>query len=195
MMLILQDYCSTEFIVSRSRFISEAFPVTCGDEVRNLLKRQKEKYSDATHVVHAFCTGLQGENLGTSDAGEPSGTAGKPMLEVIKGSKVTNILITATRYFGGTLLGTGGLVRAYSDCAKKVLEIARVEEYIAKEDFSLSLSYNEHERIRKILLDLGCEILAENFSETVEITGRIPQKDFSELQLTVKNATGGKIIL
>lgn len=194
-MLILQDYCITEFVVSRSRFISEAFPVTNGEDVRLILKQQKEKYADATHVVHAFCTGLQGENLGASDAGEPSGTAGKPMLEVIKGAKVTNILITATRYFGGTLLGTGGLVRAYSDCAKRILDIAPAEEYIPKEIFALSLAYNEHEKIKKLILDLGCEISSEAFGETVEIAAQIPQKDFLDLKTAIKNATGGRIIL
>ena len=91
---------------------------------RDLVKAQKSKYADATHVVHAFVIGSGAEILGMSDDGEPSGTAGRPTLDVLKGRGCTNTLITITRWFGGTLLGTGGLVKAYSGGAKQVIQKA-----------------------------------------------------------------------
>ena len=111
------EEATAELNVKNSRFISEVFPVSSQADAREKLHELKKKYSDATHVVHAFVVGASGEVNGMSDDGEPSGTAGRPVLDVLKGSGLTNILLTVTRYFGGTLLGTGGLVHAYSDSA------------------------------------------------------------------------------
>lgn len=102
-----------------------SFPVETQAQAREKLHEVKQKYFDATHVVHAFSVGLKSETFGMSDDGEPSGTAGRPVLDVLKGSGITNILLTVTRYFGGTLLGTGGLVHAYSESAKKFFPFAR----------------------------------------------------------------------
>lgn len=112
MMKVLVQNETTETVIKNSRFISEAFIVTNQADARERLRQQKIRYSDATHVCHAFIVGPNAETSGMSDDGEPSGTAGRPMLDVIKGSGITNILVTVTRYFGGTLLGTGGLVHA-----------------------------------------------------------------------------------
>ncbi len=114
---ILVEYAQNEIFIKNSRFLAEAFPVNSQQEARDCLKEQKLKYKEATHVVHAFVVGEQGEVLGCSDDGEPSGTAGKPALAVLKGAGITNLIITITRWFGGTLLGTGGLVKAYGDSA------------------------------------------------------------------------------
>ena len=119
------EHFQTEIVIKHSRFIAEVFPVQTQSQARELLKEQKQKYFDSTHVVHAFVIGKNCEVLGMSDDGEPSGTAGRPVLDVLKGSGCTNIMLTVTRYFGGTLLGTGGLVKAYSDSAKAVLEITK----------------------------------------------------------------------
>ena len=100
---------SAELIIKGSRFLSEVFIIQNQAEVRTIIKEQKNKYSDATHVCHAFISGKNAEVMGMSDDGEPGGTAGRPMLDVLKGRPVTNILVTVTRWFGGTLLGTGGL--------------------------------------------------------------------------------------
>ena len=121
---ILKEYISTELIIKNSRFLNELFPCSEQSEARGIIKAQKQKYADATHVVHAFVLGLSGEVLGMSDDGEPSGTAGHPALDVLKGKNCTNLVLTITRWFGGTLLGTGGLVKAYGDCAKSVLQAA-----------------------------------------------------------------------
>ena len=117
----LVEYASAELEIKKSRFLAEVFPVVSQTEARSLLKQQKEKYEDATHVVHGFVLGPAAEILGMSDDGEPAGTAGWPVLDVLKGRNCTNILLTVTRWFGGTLLGTGGLVKAYGDSAKAAI--------------------------------------------------------------------------
>ena len=117
----------SETIVKGSRFLSELLPCESQAEAREILKSQKTKYADATHVVHAFIVGKNAEVMGMSDDGEPGGTAGRPVLDVLKGSGCTNVILTVTRWFGGTLLGTGGLVKAYGNGAKDVIEKARAE--------------------------------------------------------------------
>ena len=126
-MKVLLNNPVNEINIKGSRFIAEVFTVTTQAEAREKLHEQKLRYSDATHVCHCFISGLKAEACGMSDDGEPSGTAGRPMLDVLKGSGITNILVTVTRYFGGTLLGTGGLVKAYGDSTKEVLKIVKTE--------------------------------------------------------------------
>src|SRR5699024_9601171 len=107
-------YGTGEIVEKKSRFIAEVFPVVSGDEVSGHIEKIKKEYWDARHHCWAY---VIGQNPGTermSDDGEPAGTAGKPILEVIRGRGLTDVLIVVTRYFGGTLLGTGGLVRAYT---------------------------------------------------------------------------------
>ena len=105
-------------IVKNSRFLAELFPVATQEGARTILAAQKSRWPDIRHVVHAFAIGPQANILGCSDDGEPAGTAGRPALEVLKGSGVTNVLLTIARWFGGTKLGTGGLVHAYGDAAR-----------------------------------------------------------------------------
>lgn len=109
--------------IKGSKFLAEVFPCHSDKEARALIKSQKEKYKSATHLVHAFITGGGSAIMGKSDNGEPAGTAGGPMLNVLKGSGYKDLLVTVARWFGGTKLGTGGLVKAYSGCVKEVLKI------------------------------------------------------------------------
>lgn len=133
----------SETLVKHSRFIAELLPCASQSDARELLKFQKAKYFDASHVVHAFVVGTSAEIRGMSDDGEPSGTAARPVLDVLCGKNCTNALLTVTRYFGGTLLGTGGLVKAYTDAAKAVIEEAErlgaFSELIEKRAFRLPL--------------------------------------------------------
>lgn len=141
------------------------------EEARKILKAQKQKYADATHVVHAFITGMNGEVMGESDDGEPSGTSGRPALEVIKGRKVTNLLLTVTRYFGGTLLGRGGLVRAYSSLAAASLleaqQLGALEEYKELASFRVRLPYGAIPKAERILKNNEGEIKERIFGEDV----------------------------
>ena len=110
-----------ELVIKRSRFIAYAYPIQSSDEVKPLVKELWREHSQATHIVQAFVLGARGDEFGMSDNHEPKNTAGRPALEVLKGSELTNILVLIVRYFGGTKLGTGGLVKAYTEAVQAVI--------------------------------------------------------------------------
>lgn len=194
---ILTSYASAELIVKKSKFLAEIFPCESATKAREILKTQKEKYRDATHVVHAFICGLSAESNGASDDGEPSGTAGKPILSVLKGRNCTNIMLTVTRWFGGTLLGTGGLVKAYSEAAKFVIACATsdkaFEKYVAKQEFSCEVTYNEYEKIKQLLKSFTVYNLHEEFGQKVDLKIQVAQKDILELKNMISEATKGSV--
>ena len=189
----------TELVVKNSHFINELFICESQSVARDLIKSQKEKYQDASHVCHAFVIGNNAEVLGMSDAGEPSGTAGRPMLDVLKGSGITNIVLTVTRYFGGTLLGTGGLVKAYGDCAKSAIEKAfeenAVEEILEKKEFSISMDYGLYETVKRKISDFKLYDISEDYSDVVVLKGKILAEQFDDFAQRIKNLSGGRINL
>lgn len=195
-MKVLTDYTAVEISIKNSRFISEVFVCESQAFAKGLIKSQKEKYFDATHVCHAFVIGENAEVLGMSDAGEPSGTAGRPMLDVLKGSGVTNILLTVTRYFGGTLLGTGGLVKAYGDCAKSILEKAAVqnaiEELVAKTRFKFCADYSLYETIKRQVKEFTLYKTQEDFGAEVTLEGQILEREFNAFAEKIKNLSTGR---
>ena len=150
-------------------------------------------------MVHAFVIGMNKEVLGLSDDGEPSGTAGRPVLDVLKGQNCTNVLLTVTRWFGGTLLGTGGLVKAYGDGAKgviqKALEENFFEEFVEKEDFTFSVDYSLYQKIKQLLPQWSVSDLDEQFGEEITLSGKVPSSKLSEMAQTLKDLSGGRIIL
>lgn len=119
---MLSKGAQAELVEKKSRFIATIRPVSSEEEAVAFIEEMKKKYYDARHNCSAFVIGSKGELTRSSDDGEPSGTAGRPMLEVLTGSGIRNIAVVVTRYFGGVLLGTGGLVRAYSGAVKMALE-------------------------------------------------------------------------
>ncbi|QTQ11213.1 YigZ family protein [Treponema parvum] len=188
-----------ETVVKNSRFIAELLPCSAQAQARSLLKEQKMKYNDASHVCHAFVIGAAAEILGMSDAGEPPGTAGRPMLDVLKNCGCTNILLTVTRYFGGTLLGTGGLVKAYSDSAKLVLEKARelnaFEELVLKKEFSFALPYKFYDTVKRCFATFHIYDLAEVFQTNININGRIREDEADLFAKHVFDITGGAVVV
>lgn len=192
-MKVLLEESRAEIIVKNSRFISEAFPVETQAQAREKLHEIKQKYFDATHVVHAFSVGLNSETFGMSDDGEPSGTAGRPVLDVLKGSGITNILITVTRYFGGTLLGTGGLVHAYSESAKEVLSICKAEPYIEKTLFSFSCGYDLYQAVKHLFKEFNIFNLTEDFGTDISIHGEIFLSEKNSLIEQIKNISKGTV--
>ncbi len=198
-MKILTKHVESEFIVKGSRFLSELFPCENQSDARNIVKAQKTKYSDSTHVVHAFVLGLSGEILGMSDDGEPSGTAGRPALDVLKGYGCTNVVLTITRWFGGTLLGTGGLVKAYGDGAKQVLfeaeNLVAFEEYVEKKEFSFAVDYTSYQVIKRILVNFSVSDVSEEFGTDVKVLGKIKSDEFDLFSQKIKDISNGKIIL
>lgn len=191
MLQILKEYASAKLNIKNSQFLAELFPLESQVQARIILKEQKKKYQDATHVVHAFVIGSSGEILGCSDDGEPSGTAGHPALAVLKGSCITGVMLTITRWFGGTLLGTGGLVKAYTESAKAVLLTAKTECLIEKYNFEIICQYPNYEFIKIHFGDLAIDVKSIDFTEVVTIRGSIPVENKNALCEFIKNACNG----
>lgn len=193
-MLILKAASSAETRVKNSRFLAEAIPVQTPEEARELWHWRKENYDNGGHIVYAFTTGNQQNISGCSDDGEPSGTAGKPVLAVLLGSNLTNTLITVARWFGGTKLGTGGLVHAYSEAAKAALEAAETMELIALSEITISLPYNLYSSCRKYLDTIGFVPGNEEFAADIKISGSIPASTAGELKNFLQELGNGKIL-
>ena len=181
----------TEITVKKSVFRAEVFYTDNAQEAKETVKRQKDQYRDARHVVHAFVIGESGTVLGCSDDGEPAGTAGQPVLAVLKGSGITNILVTVTRWFGGTLLGTGGLVKAYSTAAKEVLGKVHTEPLIQKAEFTCECSYENHNPLLRAAAHLPISFAQTEFAQTVRLSGSIPLEYCNELAQLVTEITKG----
>ncbi|UTC54433.1 YigZ family protein [Treponema sp. OMZ 906] len=180
-----------EITVKKSVFRAEVFYTDNAQEAKETVKRQKDQYRDARHVVHAFVIGESGAVLGCSDDGEPAGTAGQPVLAVLKGSGITNILVTVTRWFGGTLLGTGGLVKAYSTAAKEALAKVHTEPLIQKAEFTCECSYENHNPLLRAAAHLPISFAQTEFAQTVRLSGSIPLEYCNELAQLVTEITKG----
>lgn len=198
-MEILKSYINYEETIKGSRFLSELFPCDSQAAARELVKSQKAKYADATHVVHAFVIGPGAEVMGMSDDGEPGGTAGRPALDVLRGRGCTNTVLTITRWFGGTLLGTGGLVKAYGNGAKGVLtaadEAGLFEELVSKKPFSFTTDYSLYKIIKITLEQFHIYNLAEDFATGITLNGEIRENEFEIFSKKLMDLSNGKIEL
>ena len=190
-MLILRHGTRAELVIRKSRFLAEATPVASAEAARELCRERKRAYAGCNHVVFAFICGPQGGVMGCSDDGEPSGTAGRPVLEVLKGSGITNVLLTVTRWFGGILLGTGGLVRAYTESAQLALADAPTAELVPLTHFTLELAYLHYESVRRRLPEFAAEITGEEFAAGVTLAGIIPSANFAAFAEAVRDLTSG----
>ena len=132
---------SVELVIQKSRFIGQCFPIASEEEALELLTSLRKKYWDATHNCYAYSVGQKGEIARFSDDGEPGGTAGMPMMDALRGAGVTNVLCVVTRYFGGILLGTGGLVRAYSRSCSEAIRAAGVVRMALCDSIEYSVPY------------------------------------------------------
>ena len=188
-MKVLKEKRKVELVVKKSRFI--AIARTCKDpaEVKKIVDETRAQYSDATHVVHAA---VMGNQFSFSDDHEPKNTAGRPALEVLKGSGITNIIVLIIRYFGGTLLGTGGLVKAYGDSTKLVLDGIETEELVEKTTFSLTVGYEMYENTKRILSAVNADSLKEDFGTEIKISGQIPATEKDNLSSRISDLSNGK---
>ena len=198
-MEILKSYIKYEETIKGSRFLSELFPCDTQTAARELIKSQKAKYAEATHVVHAFVIGPGAEVMGMSDDGEPSGTAGRPALDVLRGRGCTNTVLTITRWFGGTLLGTGGLVKAYGNGAKGVLAAADkaglFEELVAKKSFTFTTDYSLYKLIKNNMELFHISSLTEDFGTEITISGEIHESEYQVFISKLLDISNGKIIV
>ena len=183
-----------EIKVANSRFIASLAPAFSVDEARAFISRIKEEFSDASHNVPVFLIG-HGDSVTAhcSDAGEPSGTAGRPALAVLQGSGLGDVVVVVTRYFGGTKLGTGGLVRAYSDSVRAVLEKVERSARVMTDTVMVAFPYTYLERVRRIAAACEGTILDEEFAADVTVTARFRVQDTPAFQAQMVELTGGTV--
>ena len=187
-----QEYTFT-YEVNKSTFISFLKYIENTTEAKQYINLLKEKYPDATHHVSAFIVGSSGQNGGTNDDREPSGTAGAPIFEVLRKNNLTNIICVVVRYFGGIKLGAGGLVRAYSKAASEVVKIAKLEPIIIYTILKLSFSYPYLNQIEKIIKDF--QIIERSFTSNITITIKVPVEKVTMLSSLLNSLTYGNIIV
>ncbi len=187
---------TAEVEVRKSRFIAIAGNASTAAEAREFLESIRDKHPDASHHVHAFRVGYGNSTTeGVSDDGEPSGTSGPPILSILRGTDIGDIIIVVVRYFGGTKLGTGGLVRAYGDAARAVLDILPTEQKIERIRLLLEVPYPHHDAVRQLLTDTGGDIVSEDFTTSVLLEILVPQQQVERLKQQLLNATAGQITI
>jgi uncharacterized YigZ family protein len=183
-----------EMIVVNSRFIATAAPAFTVEEARAFIDRMRQEFADATHNVPAYIIG-HGASVTAhcSDDGEPSGTAGRPALAVLRGSGLGDAVVVVTRYFGGTKLGTGGLVRAYGDAVREVLAVLTRAEKIPTYTVMLAVPYTYFDRVRLLVAAHHGEILDEAFAADVTVTARFRVGQYPAFQSALQELTRGQL--
>jgi uncharacterized YigZ family protein len=183
-----------EQTVVNSRFIATLAPAFSSEEARSFIARIKKEFADASHNVPAYIIG--GGNTVTeyfSDDGEPSGTAGRPALTVLRGSGLGDVVVVVTRYFGGTLLGSGGLVRAYTESTQLVVNAVGRGRRVPVQVALLAIPYNLLERLRLLVTRQGGEVLGEDYATDITLTIRCPTDSFDVFQNELRELSGGKL--
>lgn len=181
-----------EIVEKKSRFIATVEPVMTKEEAEDFISACKKKYWDARHNCSAYIIADTVDILHSSDDGEPSGTAGKPMLDILLSQGLKNICVVVTRYFGGTLLGTGGLVRAYQAAVKAGLEQCFIIEKKKGQRASVTLDYNDVGKAQYLFAEHEVKILAADYGEQVIMTLVIPYDDFQKVGEKLVDITNGK---
>ena len=181
-----------EIVEKKSRFIATVCPVNSEEDTVRFIEKIKKKYWDARHNCHAFVIGERNEVSRCSDDGEPSGTAGKPMLDVLLGAGLHNVCVVVTRYFGGTLLGTGGLVRAYSQAVQEGLANSLIAEKIMSCRMKIYTDYNGIGKIQYILGKSRAITVNTEYTERVVVEILIENGYIDQLCKEIVEATSGK---
>lgn len=183
-----------EQTVVNSRFIATLAPAFSIDDARAFMKRIREEFADASHNVPVYIIG--GGNTVTeyfSDDGEPSGTSGKPALTVLRGSGLGDVVLVVTRYFGGTLLGTGGLVKAYTEAAQSVVNAVERGQRVPVHVAMAAIPYNLLERVRILTSKNHGKILGEDYAGDITLTLQFPVENFEVFQTDMRELSAGKI--
>lgn len=191
-MKIVYEGGEGELIEKKSRFIATVRPVESEEEALAFIAEMKKKYWNATHNCFAFVIGENHQIQRCSDDGEPQGTAGRPMLDVLLGEDVHNTAVVVTRYFGGTLLGTGGLVRAYSRAVQEGLKGSRVIEKKTGALISIRTDYNGIGKLQYLFGQRGLTITDSEYTDIVVVETLVPEVQIQELKEAVTEATNGR---
>ena len=190
-------YCGgeAEIIEKKSRFIATVRPVKDEEEALAFIESMRKKYWNATHNCFAYVIGEHFQVQRCSDDGEPSGTAGKPMLDVLLGEEIHDVVVVVTRYFGGTLLGTGGLVRAYSGSTKEGLLASKVITKMHGQKLSVRTDYTGLGKIQYILGQRGIRILNSVYTDKVELEILLPEAEIQTVMSEIREGTNGQAIM
>lgn len=184
-----------EIVEKKSRFIGEVYPVASEEEAMEFLEKVKKQYWDARHHCWAYVIGEGQRQERFSDDGEPGGTAGKPILEVLRGQELTNTLIIVTRYFGGTLLGTGGLVRAYTKAAQEALAVSTIITRISGFKLKITTDYTGIGKIQYILGQRQIPILDSIYTDKVEVFVLVSGEEEQSLIAEITEGTNGQSLI
>lgn len=189
----IQTASQLELKVKGSRFIGETFLVGSGDKAAACLESVRRREYRATHHCYAYVTGLASRvEFKYSDDGEPSGTAGRPIYDIIIGHGLTDLLVVVTRYFGGTKLGTGGLVRAYGEAARAAIEASGRHEQFLTGDYRLVLEFARYDQLLREIGKLGASVIDSEFSDEVVLKVRVRRSLAERLVATFVELSSGK---
>ena len=187
----VKEYASYEYEDRKSVFIAECMPVKTEDEALDFLGKIKKKYPDAKHHVYAYVL-RENSTMRYSDDREPQGTAGMPVLDAIRKNGCTDVVIVVTRYFGGTLLGTGGLVHAYGSSAVGALEAASIITYDTYAEISVEVSYSDYQKILPIIEGGNVRVTDTSYLENVTVFGKILKDKAEPLFKNIIEATSAR---
>lgn len=184
-----------EVKIKSSKFIGQTYLVESTESIQSILVEIKKKEYNAKHNCYAYIIGHGNQQtFKYSDDGEPSGTAGKPIFDILEGNNLTNILLVVTRYFGGTKLGTGGLVRAYSETAKSVLEKSIITKKYLTYTFHFEIEFSHYNSLQKLMEKYNAKVITSDFSDIVKIKLEIRKSMVESFKDKVAELTSGKVL-
>lgn len=190
--ITIKNQASDEFVEKRSRFIGHIKPVTTREQAEEFIAEIKSKYWDARHNVYAYVL-RDGQFRKYSDDGEPQGTAGVPVLEVLLKENVTDCVVVVTRYFGGILLGTGGLTRAYSKSARIAIAAGEIQNMVLCDKLKISCDYSFYGKLGALLGEMGAIIIATDFAEDVTVDFALKKSETGRLHAKLTDQSNGKL--
>lgn len=186
---------TAEIEEKKSRFIAHVAAVSSEEEALAFIEAKKKQFWDARHNCYAYILGEQAQTMRFSDDGEPSGTAGKPILEVLVGSGIRNLAVVVTRYFGGTLLGTGGLVRAYTKAAQAGLAASEISTMCYGYELTIVTDYNGIGKIQYLMGSRGISTEETDYAEQVTVRIKVSYEDKEAVINEITEATAGKAVI
>ena len=189
---ILYKEGTGEIVEKKSRFIANIYPIDSEEQALEYIAAIRKKHYDARHNCFAYVLGEKNELERCSDDGEPSGTAGRPMLDILEGQGIHNAVAIVTRYFGGTLLGSGGLVRAYSGAMKEGLAHCVVMEQLTGMELEITTDYNDMGKIQYLARTYGWHERDVQYADTVRMTLLIPVDEKAKAEQEITEKTAGK---
>jgi uncharacterized YigZ family protein len=189
--------CRTEETILRSRFVTTVGHANSIEEARAFIARVAEEFADATHNCWAYVVGPPGDTsrIGMSDAGEPHGTAGRPMLDVLLGSGVGDVVAVVTRYYGGTKLGRGGLVRAYGSGVKAAMDALETRELVSTVTLRVTVGYSDVSPLKHSLPQFEAEVADEEFGTEVTLLLVLPEEHERSLEEALAGITNGRAVV